>query len=106
MAVAASCLLIVGGCSVGDGDDSDDDDGGGAVSKRIGPEGGTLETRGMRLEVPPGALASEVELTVSTSSETPRGYDAVSIGRSGETSSRRCSTRCGAPGVTARHDDE
>jgi hypothetical protein len=67
-AVAPACQSV----------DSSDDDGGGAVSKRIGPEGGTLETRGMRLEVPPGALASEVELTVSTSSETPRGYDAVS----------------------------
>lgn len=50
-----------------------------ATSARIGPAGGTLTHKGVTLEVPPGALASETTLTITaTRDQAPAGYTASS----------------------------
>lgn len=41
----------------------------GAATKRIGPAGGTLSAFGVTIEVPPGALASEVEIGIKPVSD-------------------------------------
>src|SRR5262245_9925015 len=54
--LGAIAVVVLSGCLPA----ADD----GIVRKEIGPEGGTLEGYGMRVDVPPGALAQVTELTL------------------------------------------
>src|ERR1044071_9614758 len=40
------------------------------VSKQVGERGGTLEAKGMTLEIPAGALKSEVEISVTNTGQS------------------------------------
>lgn len=39
----------------------------------VGPEGGTVEYEGLALEIPPGALSEEVEISIARSADAPSG---------------------------------
>lgn len=50
----------------------------GVATKRIGPAGGTLSASGVTVEIPPGALASEVEIGIKPVSD-PKLPEGVSL---------------------------
>jgi hypothetical protein len=50
-----------------------------STSSNVGPSGGVVETTGVRLIVPAGAVSSDTVISITTVSEAPPdGYDAVS----------------------------
>jgi len=57
------------------GDTKEDSPDGSAPPARtlVGPEGGTVEYEGLALEIPPGALSEEVEISIARTSDAPSG---------------------------------
>src|SRR5690242_10022520 len=53
---------------------------GGGASKAIGPAGGTIESQGVRLTIPAGALQSPVDVSiVPAASASPGASEAIDI---------------------------
>ncbi len=81
--MAIFCFIVVGSLAVGCGGGGGSS-GGSDVSKRIGPDGGTLEITdensplyGVRLDIPAGALEAETEITIvgaDDPSQLPENY--------------------------------
>ncbi|MBS2016400.1 MAG: hypothetical protein JST00_26180 [Deltaproteobacteria bacterium] len=77
LAAVVAATVGIGACG-GDGDPQPTADAGVTTSKRIGPGGGTVTADGVTLEIPPGALTSEVEIGIKPVSN-PKLPDQVSL---------------------------
>ncbi|HWV38761.1 MAG TPA: hypothetical protein VN033_09835 [Vulgatibacter sp.] len=68
--VFVACALVA---ACGDAKEEPKDEPTPPTRSIVGPEGGTVEYEGLALEIPPGALTEEVEISIARTTDSPSG---------------------------------